>query len=725
MAGAMTRRMSHAISLSAFVVFIAARVAGAVCAGDCNANGTCSIAEVQKCANIFLGTQPVSSCYNCDRNGNGVVSIGEVQAAANCFLGTGCQVVTPPPTSPTVGPTDTPTPPIPTNTPTPPPTVTVTHTPVTPPTATNTPPPSATPTRSPTNTPVTPSATPTQSTVAVCGNKVVESPEDCDQGGTCIGGDNAGTPCTSESQCVGQGVCLAGANTLQACDTDADCPFSQCVRCRVFGGATVPGSGGKTCAANCTFESISDFKLITGIVTGTAGHYAVVPGTSTSYAHASTFLAAGLPPMGLAGEQFIAVGKPRNDQLPLRMAKGQSLIKGPTPGVNAIAVGTLSCACVRDVEDKTCGGVLTEKNGNPAIECSTGWIAGTCSGDPSIVCYENDPGGINGNDCFEPIPPTPGVGAKTKTPTVGPTWTPVPAGTCVVPNPCAGKKPCTYVHGAGNTATGVVGCNGLDAANQYASQDEGNSAPPAPPTPPEGSGPALVKLRNACECTSNSDCGAGQTCNSAGRCTCTSISECNTGETCACPGGNFYSPPNPQGSPVPCFTPTPGGSGVGIGECIYYVGCVQNSDCPGTLVCRAGPAGSIVLVNSTAIGLTPTGFSACVLPTRTPASGTRACYGPDHKWCTDDDPQTSRGTVQTLPTLSGFSSAMVTNRFDEAAPTEPKMLGPFVQTGQVVDCNLLLAPTPSLSGMGVGGAFTALNQSNIADTVTTNVQWAQ
>src|SRR5262249_24351009 len=33
-----------------------------------------------------------------------------------------------------------------------------------------------------------------------CGNGVVEPGEDCDNGGTCVGGTNAGTHCTAESQ---------------------------------------------------------------------------------------------------------------------------------------------------------------------------------------------------------------------------------------------------------------------------------------------------------------------------------------------------------------------------------------------------------------------------------------------------------------------------------------------------------------------------------------------
>jgi hypothetical protein len=735
----------------------------------------------------------------------------------------------------------------------------------------------------------------------VCGNGVVESGEDCDEGGTCIGGDNAGASCTSESQCSGQGVCIAGANTLQACDTDADCPWSQCVHCKVFGGVTVPNSGGKTCAANCTFESNVTQNLVAGIVTGGSGHYGVLPGTSTSFVHATGSTAnAGLPPLALAGQQVFAVGKLRNNMIPMRMGQAGMPnptpvgIVGATPGSSAIAVGALSCACVRAVEDMTCGGVLTEKDGTAATDCTTGTIAGTCSGDAGIVCYENDPGGINGNDCFEPVPPTPTpqppptVGAKTKTPTkrptptFGATWTPVPAGTCVVPDPCAGQKPCTYVHGAGNSATGIVGCNGLDANNLYTTQVDSDTSPPAPPTPPPGSGPPVVQLRNACECTTGSDCVGPQTCNADGRCACTTLgspltitfdhtllsfnscskaagvsagksltaavaalsetsnysrltlvlagdlvtipdgdiidcnftinsnatnpipllfydaelidnqsneffptgtngtiwvgatptatptnnptptntpagpliaignatgdpgaqvsvaisltkqganivavtgnSDCHAGETCVCPAGNMYNPLFPQGSPVRCATPN-------TGECIYYTGCEESSDCPVPLVCRSGPPGSVVLVNSTAIGLVPSGDSLCSVSPKTviqfPATGFYAAYGLDGKWCTDDDPQVSRGTVQTLPTLSGFSAGTLSNIFDPNNPANILALGPFVQTGQTVDCSALLAPTPSVSGMGVGGAFTALNQPILGDTCTTNVQWAQ
>jgi len=202
------------------------------------------------------------------------------------------------------------------------------------------------------------------------------------------------------------------------------------------------------------------------------------------------------------------------------------------------------------------------------------------------------------------------------------------------------------------------------------------------------------------------------------------MSDCATGGSCMCPAGNVYSP-EVGGTPVPCATPTPGGSTEGLGVCIYYAGCVENTDCPGTLTCQAGPAGSIVLVNSTAIGETQSGLSLCVLPTRTPGTGLNAAYGPDHRWCTDDDPQVSRGVVQTLPTLSGFSTGIVTNMYNTNDPSQPLTLGPYTVLGKPVDCSALLAPTPSVSGMGVGGAFTALNQAQIGNAVITNVQYAQ
>src|SRR5690242_6851662 len=42
---------------------------------------------------------------------------------------------------------------------------------------------------------------------ARCGDGIVQSAigEECDDGGTCVGGANAGTHCTAESDCLGNG----------------------------------------------------------------------------------------------------------------------------------------------------------------------------------------------------------------------------------------------------------------------------------------------------------------------------------------------------------------------------------------------------------------------------------------------------------------------------------------------------------------------------------------
>jgi hypothetical protein len=53
--------------------------------GDCDGNGTVSIAEVQSAINMFLGLKPVQACVDLDNSG--VVTISEVQKVINSFLG--------------------------------------------------------------------------------------------------------------------------------------------------------------------------------------------------------------------------------------------------------------------------------------------------------------------------------------------------------------------------------------------------------------------------------------------------------------------------------------------------------------------------------------------------------------------------------------------------------------------------------------------------------------
>jgi photosystem II stability/assembly factor-like uncharacterized protein len=53
--------------------------------GDCDGNGTVSIAEVQGAIDMFLGLKPVLACVDLDNSG--VVTISEVQKVVNSFLG--------------------------------------------------------------------------------------------------------------------------------------------------------------------------------------------------------------------------------------------------------------------------------------------------------------------------------------------------------------------------------------------------------------------------------------------------------------------------------------------------------------------------------------------------------------------------------------------------------------------------------------------------------------
>lgn len=166
---------------------------------------------------------------------------------------------------------------------------------------------------------------------ALCGNGVVESGEDCDDEGTCIGGMNAGLHCVSESQCRGNGVCVGGAKAESACGDNVACPGGQCIHCRTF--------GGDGCAANCTVESEVTTPFVPGLFNGTE----LVPGTSGEVVYGDILTI----PLPVDGRQTLRVGKPRNGVIPVTI-RADSFI------VARIPVG-LPCVCLRAVVYKTCG----------------------------------------------------------------------------------------------------------------------------------------------------------------------------------------------------------------------------------------------------------------------------------------------------------------------------------------------------------------------------------
>ncbi|HYD50822.1 MAG TPA: hypothetical protein VEB21_20875, partial [Terriglobales bacterium] len=182
-----------------------------------------------------------------------------------------------------------------------------------------------------------------------CGNGVTEGTEQCDNGGICIGGDNAGTECDAEEDCVGNGVCTGGTSTGRACDDDSDCPGSECVHCRPF--------GGDGCAANCTNETTIPFNLEPGVQLGADD---LEPGTSGVIVY-SSFLNIPLP---LMGSLMATIGQERDGVVPM-------VVRAEDIQFPAIPVLSLACACVGGAPARTCGGVVFEADGTTLAEDCT------------------------------------------------------------------------------------------------------------------------------------------------------------------------------------------------------------------------------------------------------------------------------------------------------------------------------------------------------------------
>ncbi len=366
---------------------------------------------------------------------------------------------------------------------------------------------------------------------AACGNGVVESGEECDDGGICIGTSRAGQSCTRDSDCFAGdndrfGVCTDGTKVGTRCNVDDPnaCPGGECVACRTF--------GGDGCAANCTSESSTTFTLVKGVCAATqdldTGSGAVVHGDPLKVC------------LELQGTQTVVSGKEKDGKIPVVV---------PANSVNfpAIPISSLACACVRGLEFKTCGGTIFNEDGSFTPQC------------------------------------TPDFGAE--------------------PADCAALDlpPCTAVHGPGNTASGIVGCNGLSPVNYVVSQNSDISGG-------GDNGPVSLQFRES-----------------------------------------------------------------------------------------TGGPGSALLANSLAIG-TKIG----------------SCDG----FCTDADPPSSRGTPQTLLFTTGQACAKVENKNNFPDEGTEKCA-----QGQPVSCSSLTAG--SLTGLKLGGAFTALDQPTLGDIEVTNVLEAQ
>ncbi|MCX8073231.1 MAG: hypothetical protein N3C12_12390 [Candidatus Binatia bacterium] len=217
-----------------------------------------------------------------------------------------------------------------------------------------------------------------------CGNGIVEPPEECDDGGMCVGSDNAGAACNSDGQCSNGS-------------------------CRAF--------GGDGCAANCTTERDVRFDLVPGVTSGSGLGSSLQAGTSGIVAEAAAIagLTVAIP---MQGSLTLTLGKERDGIIPV-------VVKETAVNVPAIEISLLGfggCGCVKGAAAKTCGGTYLEPDGSLSPDCTQ---------DASV---------------------------------------------------CTGRKPCTFLHGPGNTLSGIIGCSGLDDTDFEfvvdAGGELGNSLPP-------------------------------------------------------------------------------------------------------------------------------------------------------------------------------------------------------------------------------------------------------
>jgi hypothetical protein len=115
-----------------------------------------------------------------------------------------------------------------------------------------------------------------------------------------------------------------------------------------------------------------------------------------------------------------------------------------------------------------------------------------------------------------------------------------------------------------------------------------------------------------------------------------------------------------------------------------------------------GGAGAAVLHTATSLGFV---IGEC--------TGTGPDYGADGEFCTDDDAQSSRGSILAATQVTGFASATMTR----ANATEETTIGPYNTTGAPLSCTALTIGTAS--GGNLAGAFPMLDAETIGDIVVT------
>ena len=163
-------------------------------------------------------------------------------------------------------------------------------------------------------------AIPPERVVAVCGDGVTDGMEECDDGGLCLGGMNAGAECQDDAECAG-GECV---------------PF-----------------GGDGCAANCTEETDVSFAI-----------------GGTSQVDLLLQVGGSLPFSPIFGAMHLTIGREVDGEVPV-VVKATPWVRQDT---------SFGCFCIRGLPARTCGGRRIQEDGvTPAVDCTVD--AGVCPGE--------------------------------------------------------------------------------------------------------------------------------------------------------------------------------------------------------------------------------------------------------------------------------------------------------------------------------------------------------
>jgi cysteine-rich repeat protein len=270
----------------------------------------------------------------------------------------------------------------------------------------------------------------------LCGNGIVTPPEECDDGNT-----SPSDGCTNACTICGNGVVTVpescdDGNRINGDGCEDYCAQPGCGNTVVEGDEECDDGGicignanaGTYCSADTqcpggTCKTFGGDGCAANCTLESDVPFDLVPGHPSGPSLYSLvpgtsggviYTDSVILPLPVSGSQMLTIGKERDGQIAV-------VVRAATARIAYVQDrGEPFPWCLRAVAAKTCGGTVFEADGStPSTDCTPGYTASDSA--------------------------------------------------------CAGKKACAFVHGPGNSASGVIGCTGLDGVNISMTQDDGSS----------------------------------------------------------------------------------------------------------------------------------------------------------------------------------------------------------------------------------------------------------